>query len=70
MTKAGELRQYADEAICLARKSKSKKDKAILIEIARVWTIAATYREVRGEKAAYDPATGQGGEVPPGVAYG
>jgi ribosomal protein L17 len=52
MTKADELRQHAEEAIGLARKAKSKKDKAALIEIARVWAIAATYREVRGEKAA------------------
>jgi hypothetical protein len=49
MTKADEFRQYADEAMRWARKSKTEKDKAALIDIARTRTIAATYREATEE---------------------
>jgi hypothetical protein len=52
MTKADEFRQYAEEAMRWARKSKTEKDKAVLINIARTWTIAATYREATEERAA------------------
>jgi hypothetical protein len=49
MTKADEFRQYAEEAMRWARKSKTEKDKAVLVDIARTWTIAATYREATEE---------------------
>jgi hypothetical protein len=52
MTKADELRQYAEEAMRWARKSKTEKDKAVLIDIARTWTTAATYHEATEERAA------------------
>jgi hypothetical protein len=52
MTKADELRQYAEEAMRWAREAKTEKDKAILIDIARTWITAATYRETTDKRAA------------------
>jgi hypothetical protein len=52
MTKADEFRQYAEEAMRWARRSQAKDDKEILINLARTWTLAATYRETGEERAA------------------
>ena len=52
MTKADELRRYAEEAMRWAREAKTEKDKAILIDIARTWITAATYRETTAKRAA------------------
>jgi hypothetical protein len=43
---------HAEEAMRWARNSKTEKDKEALIDIARTWTIAATYRETTEERAA------------------
>jgi hypothetical protein len=45
MSKADELRQYAEEALRWAQKSTTKKEKKALIEIARTWTQAAEQTE-------------------------
>jgi hypothetical protein len=45
MSRSDEFRQYAEEAMRWAREAKTEKDKAILIDIARTWITAATYRE-------------------------
>jgi hypothetical protein len=45
MSKSDEFRQYVDETMRWARQSKTENDKAILIEIARTWKLAATFRE-------------------------
>jgi hypothetical protein len=45
MSKADELRQYAEEALRWAQKSTTKKEKKALIEIARKWTQAAEQTE-------------------------
>jgi hypothetical protein len=42
MSKADEFRQYAREAMHWARNSKTEKDKAILIDLARTRTQAAS----------------------------
>jgi hypothetical protein len=56
MSKSDEFRQYAEEAMRWARNSKTEKDQAALIDIARTWTIAATYRETHTEeRAAWGP---------------
>jgi hypothetical protein len=51
MSKSDEFRQYAEEAVRLASNSKTKKDKAILMDLARTWMEAAT-RECIEERAA------------------
>jgi hypothetical protein len=45
MSKVDEFRQYAEEAIRWARCSKTADDKAVLIDLARTWMQAASYRE-------------------------
>jgi len=45
MSNADQFRQYAEEAMCWARQSKTENEKQALIELARTWTQAA----VRGE---------------------
>jgi hypothetical protein len=51
MSKVDEFREYADEAMRWARNSKTEKDKAILIDLARTLTQAASYRECTVERA-------------------
>jgi hypothetical protein len=53
MSKSDEFRQYAEEAMHWARNSKTEKDKEVLIDIARTWTTAATYRETHTEERAH-----------------
>jgi hypothetical protein len=45
MSKSAEFRQYAEEAMRWARQSKNENEKEVLIDIARTWTQAASYRE-------------------------
>jgi hypothetical protein len=45
MSRCDEFRQYAEEAMRWAGRSKTESDKAILLDIARTWTQAALYRE-------------------------
>jgi hypothetical protein len=45
MSKADEFRQYANEAMRWARRSKNEKEKLALIELARTWMQAALHRE-------------------------
>ena len=45
MSRADEFRQYAEEAMRWARHSKTADDKAVLIDLARTWMQAASYRE-------------------------
>jgi hypothetical protein len=52
MSKSDEFRQYAEEAMHWARQSKTEHDRVILIDIARTWTLAATFRERTEERAA------------------
>jgi hypothetical protein len=52
MSKSDEFRRYAEEAMRWAREAKTEKDKAILIDIARTWITAATYREDTEKRAA------------------
>jgi hypothetical protein len=52
MTRADEFRHYAEEAMRWARRSKTEKDRAILVDLAGTWTTAATYREAADEKKA------------------
>jgi hypothetical protein len=45
MSKAEEFRQYAEEAMRWAYKSKTEKDKQALVNLARTWTQAAMQSE-------------------------
>jgi hypothetical protein len=45
MSKAEEFRQYAEEAVRWARKSKTEQEKRALMDLARTWTEAATHSE-------------------------
>lgn len=45
MAKADQFRQYAEEAMCWARQSKTENEKQALIELARTWTQAAVQSE-------------------------
>jgi hypothetical protein len=45
MSKAEEFRQYAEEAMRWARKSKTEEEKQALMDIARTWTQAAVHSE-------------------------
>jgi hypothetical protein len=45
MTKSDEFRKYAEEAMHWSRQSKTEKEKAILVELARTWTQAASFCE-------------------------
>ncbi len=45
MSRTDEFRQYADEAMRWARKSTIRKDRLILINLARTWTEAAERSE-------------------------
>jgi hypothetical protein len=42
MSETSQFRQYADEAMSWAAQSKTEKEKAILLELARTWMRAAT----------------------------
>jgi hypothetical protein len=41
MSKADQFREYAEEAMCGARQSKTEKERQALIELACTWTQAA-----------------------------
>jgi len=41
MSKADQLREYAEEAMQWARRSKTENEKQALVELARTWTQAA-----------------------------
>jgi hypothetical protein len=45
MSKTSEFRRYADEAMDLARHSKSKDDQEALIDLAHTWAQAAIQSE-------------------------
>ena len=45
MSKAEEFRQYAEEAVRWARKSKTEQEKQALMDLARTWTQAAVHSE-------------------------
>jgi hypothetical protein len=45
MSKAEEFRQYAEEAVRWAGKSKDEQEKQALMDLARTWTEAATHSE-------------------------
>ena len=45
MSKADEFRQYANEAMRWAHRSKNEREKLALIELARTWMQAALHRE-------------------------
>jgi hypothetical protein len=45
MSKADRFRQYADEAMRWARRSKTENEKQVLTELARTWTLAAMHSE-------------------------
>jgi hypothetical protein len=53
MSEASEFRQYADEALRWAEKSKTETERRSLLELARTWAQAATASE----------------QPPPGVNY-
>jgi hypothetical protein len=40
-----EFRQYAEEAVRWARKSRTEQEKQALMDLARTWTEAATHSE-------------------------
>jgi hypothetical protein len=43
MSERDEFRQYAEEAMRWARRSKTERDRAILLDLARTWTHAASF---------------------------
>jgi hypothetical protein len=45
MSKAEEFRQYAEEAVRWARKSKTEFEKQALMDLERTWTQAAAHSE-------------------------
>jgi hypothetical protein len=45
MSETSQFRQYADEAMSCAIQSKTDKEKATLVELARTWMQAATASE-------------------------
>ena len=45
MSKAEEFRQYAEEAVRWARKSKTEQEKQALMDLAHTWTQAAVHSE-------------------------
>jgi hypothetical protein len=45
MSKAEGFRQYAEEAVRCARKSKTEQEKQALMDLARTWTQAAVHSE-------------------------
>jgi hypothetical protein len=45
MSKAGQFREYADEAIQWSRESKAEEARNALIDLARTWTQAAAFSE-------------------------
>jgi hypothetical protein len=45
MSKAEGFRQYAEEAVRWARKSKTEQEKQALMDLARTWTQAAVQSE-------------------------
>jgi hypothetical protein len=47
MSKADQFRQYAEEAMRWAFKSKTPKETQGLIELARTWTLAAVSSQPR-----------------------
>ncbi len=54
MSTCDEFRQYAEEAMRWARRSKTESDKAILLDLALTWAQAASYRE-RAVVASHRP---------------
>ncbi len=58
MSKADEFRQYAEEAMRWARRSKNEKEQLALIELARTWTQAALHRESTAAAVNYSPPEG------------
>jgi hypothetical protein len=57
MSKADQFRQYAEEAMRWACKSKTPKETQALIELARTWTLAAVSSQprLRQQAAASQP---------------
>jgi hypothetical protein len=45
MSKAGQFREYADEAIQWSRETKTEEARNALIDLARTWTQAAAFSE-------------------------
>jgi hypothetical protein len=58
MSKADEFRQYADEAMRWAHRSKNEKEKLALIELARTWMQAALHRESSAAATNHGPPEG------------
>ena len=52
MSKCDEFRQYAEEAVLAASRSKKEREKKALVDLAHVWAIAAFEMERRGECCA------------------
>ena len=59
MSEASQFRQYAEEALRWAVQSKTQSEKAVLLELARTWTQAATASEPPPLGVNYSP-TGHG----------
>lgn len=62
MTSADEYRQYAREAVQAAAEIESEQDRRSLLDLAGVWTRAATKLELSGNSVA--PPTKQNSEAP------
>ena len=45
MSKAEDFRQYAEEAVRWARKSRTEQERRTLMDLARTWTEAAVHSE-------------------------
>ena len=55
MSEADQFRQYAEEAFRWASQSKSEKEKATLLELARTWMRAATASDPLPMGVNYSP---------------
>jgi hypothetical protein len=56
MSKADELRRFAEEALRWARQSKTEKEQRALKELARTYTQAAASLDLAANKHPPDPA--------------
>jgi hypothetical protein len=55
MSEADQFRQYAEEALDWANQSKTAKEKATLLELARTWMRAATASDPPAMGVNYSP---------------
>jgi hypothetical protein len=58
MSKADEFRQYAEEAMRWAHRSKNEKERLALLELARTWMQAALHRENTAAATNHRPPEG------------